>query len=466
MQETETRGPAAPKRREERKVLILDDDPDLLEVYKKMISRLPSRPQVRLADNATLALALLEAEPFDLFITDLRMPKIDGFQVLLSARRRLPDLKTVAMTGAANDQYRARAYESGIDLFMEKPTTPAEIRIFSECIESLLLKGEKEVGFRGIQSKSLMDLVQIECLSQNSSTLKITSGSLEGRVWIVNGNVIDAEAQGMRGEEAFRYIFGWKSGNFESMPVDPEREQTIFTSYGSLLLDSAQTLDEATAGEDQKSPGREWEFKQLATVRGVQSLLLIHEDGECDLWGFENAEGFAAWTHRVLRDFHGVGEMMKTGPLSAVLAAGRVRGLVLLSERGRQLMAGMDRKMTVKFIRSSGRELAKLLGRDMLAAGNEVANTPEASPKPLEPAHRACGSFTISNTGKVNVSTLPASFPRVVLEVIGKVVLSALSTARELDSPLTELAADFPGLEVRARDADGGAIIFITPQEF
>jgi hypothetical protein len=126
----------------------------------------------------------------------------------------------------------------------------------------------------------------------------------------------------------------------------------------------------------------------------------------------------------------------------------------------------MDRKMTVKFIRSSGRELAKLLGRDVVAEGNAPANAAAAPPNAGEHAPHACGSFTISNTGKVNVSTLPASFPRVVMEVIGKVVLSALSTARELDSPLTELAADFPGLEVRARDADGGAIIFITPQEF
>lgn len=463
--EPEAKGPATPKWREERKVLILDDDVELLDLYKKIIGRLPSRPQVRLADSATLALALLDAEPFELFITDLRMPKIDGFQVLLSARRRLPDLKTVVMTGAGSEQYRARAYESGIDLFVEKPTTPAEIRIFGECVEALLLKGEKDRGFRGIQSKSLMDLVQIECLSQNSSVLKITSGSLEGRVWIANGNVIDAEAQGMRGEEAFRYIFGWKSGNFESMPGDPERERTIFTSHESLLLDSAQTLDEAAALHDDNAQGRDREFTLLATVRGVQSLLLIREDGECDLWGLENPQGFAVWTRRVLRDFQGVGEILKAGTLSAVQAAGRVRGLVALSDGRRQLMAGMDRKMTVKFIRKAGRELAAHLGKDLHAPWNDPADAMAPSGKPAEPAQFPSGSYTVSNIGKVTDSTLPSSFPRVIMEVIGKVVLSAFSLARELNNPLTELAADFAGLEIRARDADGGAIIFITPQE-
>ena len=47
-----------------------------------------------------------------------------------------------------------------------------------------------------------------------------------------------------------------------------------------------------------------------------------------------------------------------------------------------------------------------------------------------------------------------------------KVVLSALSSARDLGMPFTELAADFAGLEIRARDLAGGAIIFVTPQEY
>ena len=140
-------------------------------------------------------LALLEAEPFSLLITDLRMPKIDGFQVLMAARRSFRR-RTVAITGLGDQQYRARAYASGIDLYTEKPTTPTEIRLFSECVEALLAQGGHDGGFRGIQSKSLMDLIQIECLSQSSGVLRITRGSLEGRVWIDGGNVIDAEAAG------------------------------------------------------------------------------------------------------------------------------------------------------------------------------------------------------------------------------------------------------------------------------
>jgi CheY-like chemotaxis protein len=454
--EQEVKAPASQKWEEAKKVLVLDDEPELLKVYKKIIGRLPSRPEVRIEENAAHALAILDAEPFDLFITDLRMPKIDGFQVLLSARRRLPDLKMAVVTGAASDQYRARAYEAGIDLFVEKPTTPAEFRLFGECVEALLQKGDKNRGFRGIQDKSLMDLVQFECLSQKSSALKITSGSLEGFMWFANGHVVDAEAQGMRGEEAFKRIFAWRAGNFELMPGNPERERTIYNSYESLLLESAQTMDEAAAEEKPEDKARD--ITTLATVRGVEWLLLIGEDGKAESWQLDQPDRFAAWTRRVLRDFQGVGDIMKAGPLRAVQAAGRERGLVVLPHGGCQLMAAMDRKMTVKFLRKAGRDLAKLLGEDIVEYALKLQIT--------EQAQFPCGSYTVGTAGKVVVSTLPPSFPRVIMELIGKVFVSTLAAARELECPLTELAADFPGVEVRTRAVEGGAIIFITPQEY
>ena len=86
--------------------------------------------------------------------------------------------------------------------------------------------------------------------------------------------------------------------------------------------------------------------------------------------------------------------------------------------------------------------------------------------KTVGPARFPRGSYTISPVGSIVVSTLPGSFPRDRMAAIGRVVLTALQSARELGTPLTELAADYAGVEIRARDLSGGAIIFITPQEY
>jgi len=371
-------GPSSPSEKKDgappsggglRRILILDDDQEFLDTYGRILARLPSKPEVRVATCGTRALALLETEPFSLLITDLRMPKIDGFQVLLAARRRFPTLRTVAITGLGEQKYRARAYASGIDLYTEKPTTPSEIRLFSECVDALLMQGGNDGGFRGIQSKSLMDLIQIECLSQNSGILRITRGSLEGRVWIEGGDVIDAELQDLRGAEAFKQIFGWKTGNFEILPGDPNRPRTIYNPYESLLLDSAQTLDESAADEGAgegtlEAPGMSRVLQPLAQVRGVESLLLTSGRGQCDSWGVESPEEVSGWTHQVLSDFQALGELLETGPLRSVEAAGSVQGMVLLAQNGRELMAGLDRKLNARLIRAAGRELATYLSKE------------------------------------------------------------------------------------------------------
>ena len=81
------------------KILILDDEAQFLELCQELLSTLPAKPEVRTASSGAHALALLEAEPYSMLLTDLRMPSMDGFQVLAIVRRRFPSLRTVVMTG-------------------------------------------------------------------------------------------------------------------------------------------------------------------------------------------------------------------------------------------------------------------------------------------------------------------------------------------------------------------------------
>src|SRR6266404_1042119 len=202
------------------KILLLDDDPDLLDLYREILSQLPSQPEIHTATSGTRAIALLEAEAFRLLICDLKMPKMDGLQVLSIVRRKYPQLRTVVLTSVMDEQFRSRVYALGVDLFWRKPGTEEEIRMFLECVESLLGR-EGESGFRGVQSKSLVDIIQLECISQSSSVLRITNGQLSGKIWIQDGEVIDAEAGELRGEGAFHKILSWRTGNFETLSVEP-----------------------------------------------------------------------------------------------------------------------------------------------------------------------------------------------------------------------------------------------------
>src|SRR5688500_5277237 len=280
-------------------------------------------PEVRTASSGSRALSLLESEGFTLLIVDLNMPKMDGLQVLSIARRKYPQLKVVVLTGIRDDQFRTRAYAMGVDQYWIKPESDQEMGLFMESIESLLSR-EAQGGFRGVQSKSLVDIIQLECLSQSSSVLKITNGLVEGKIWIQNGEVIDAEAAGITAEPAFQRILSWKTGSFEIFPADPLRARAIFTSYQGLLLNTAQAIHEAAAdipvglGEARVTErlNNQMLLTEVSQMHGVEFLLIMGKDKKAeDYWGLENPKPVASWVRQTVDSFRELGERLQVGEL-------------------------------------------------------------------------------------------------------------------------------------------------------
>src|SRR5579884_610169 len=260
------------------KILLVDDDKELLEVYRELLSQLPSHPEMFTSTTGARAIAMLEAEPFTILVCDLNMPKMDGLQVLSIVRRKFPDLRTVVLTSVLDEQFRSRSYGLGVDLFWHKPATSEETKQFMECLESLVGRENSE-GFRGVQSKSLVDLIQLECISQNSTVLKIINGPLVGRIWIHGGEVIDAATDELTAEAAFHRILSWKAGSFESLPSEPDRTRTIFNSYQGLLLETAQAQDEAANQANGASGANGSPLAALSRSPGVQYVLVLKPEG-------------------------------------------------------------------------------------------------------------------------------------------------------------------------------------------
>jgi len=109
------------------KILLLDDDEQMLELYQALIEQIPSHPEVQVCNTGARAIAMLESEPFTLLITDLRMPKMDGLQVLAIVHRKFPHLRMVVLTGAPDEEYRSRAYAQGVEMFWQKPASAEDI---------------------------------------------------------------------------------------------------------------------------------------------------------------------------------------------------------------------------------------------------------------------------------------------------------------------------------------------------
>jgi len=320
------------------KILLVDDDEQVLELYQTLLKSLPSQPEVLVSNSGARAIALLDSEPFSLLVTDLRMPKMDGLQVLAIVRRKYPNLRTIVLSSVLDAEYRSRAYALGVDMFWQKASSGEEFKLFQDCIESLLGKEvQAEGGFRGMQSKSLVDLIQLECLSQSSAVLHISQGAVSGRIWVQNGQIIDAATASFTGEEAFKEILSWKSGNFEIKPAEPDHARMITQSYQGLLLDSAQALDEwrgqqtsaetpASAEAGAPAPANS-ALAPLARFEGVQFLLTLPADEKAPLesWGLENAQEVAAWARATEKRLKELGDKIGAGGLAHVMGLGLQR---------------------------------------------------------------------------------------------------------------------------------------------
>lgn len=334
------------------KVLLLDDDRAILEVYKELIARLPSRPDVHVADSGKAAMSMMETEGYSLVVSDLRMAEMDGFQVLAIVRRRLPQLRTVVMTALSDLHFRARAYSLGVDLFLKKPSTPEEWELFCDSIE-WLLQSEAKGGFRGIQNKSLVDIIQLECLSHCNSVLRIIDGPSEGWIWFDCGEIVDAAFGDLAGEDAFRQILGWKSGYFEVLPPDKTRTRTIFNSYQSLLLESAQVLDENLDSQTHDLDTPQGTGGDLSQFPGVKFVVAADGPDSIEAWGLENADRVGAWIRKTMERFHTLGLNLQLGPVTQMDAVSGQNQLVMVSHGPRDICVAMDKSTSTDKMRQA-----------------------------------------------------------------------------------------------------------------
>lgn len=106
-------------------VLIVDDDQMVLIVLEEMVSRLGYRCET--AMTGLHALELLDGNHFDVMITDLAMPRMQGFELIEQAKILRPDRRIIVVSGFISNALRIKAIETVASDFVEKPISLGRI---------------------------------------------------------------------------------------------------------------------------------------------------------------------------------------------------------------------------------------------------------------------------------------------------------------------------------------------------
>ena len=107
------------------KILIVDDEEDALENCRRILSRVPY--ECIGTSNPGQAMTLLEREHPGLVLTDLRMPKMDGIEVLTAAKRLDPAVQVVLVTAHATIETAVTSMRYGAFDYITKPFTSEEL---------------------------------------------------------------------------------------------------------------------------------------------------------------------------------------------------------------------------------------------------------------------------------------------------------------------------------------------------
>jgi CheY-like chemotaxis protein len=342
-----------------RQILLVDDDAGFTAFFKEfLLTHRPGAWVVHTAAHYAPALACLKQNSIDLVVLDIKMPIMDGLQLLSLLKRTHPELQVVILTSSATPENRAQGLQSGAALFFDKTEVADSLDKIYAALESVASAPTE--GFRGLlRQVGLPDVLQMECLGRKSSLLEVSSPKDSGRIYIQDGSIIHAEMGRAQGEPALFDLLGLKGGEFRLKPFAAPQRQTIDGHWESLLMEAARLRDEASAetgsGESvaempaaapaPAQPGRT-AVPEPGVDREIQEIVLCSNMGEL-FYEWQSAD--------VESRIKLLGDILKVSAnLARSLPLGRPERLEIQAEAGRVvILLEPERRLLVRAVSRS-----------------------------------------------------------------------------------------------------------------
>ncbi len=110
-----------------RRILLVDDEPDILDVCQRILET--EGFQVETAPSGDAALERVKQQSFDLLVTDIKMPGMDGLDLVRAVKQTTPHIPCIIMTGFSTMDTTLKALKLGVDEYIIKPFAPEELAI-------------------------------------------------------------------------------------------------------------------------------------------------------------------------------------------------------------------------------------------------------------------------------------------------------------------------------------------------
>ena len=218
-------------------ILIVDDEETFLLSLRDGLSACTREFNLFTALNGKEAIAILKELPIDLVVTDLKMPVLDGFDLIAYMSRVHPVTPVLVMSAFGTPEIDERLREAGIPPCLEKPLE------LNTLVERIL--GELSGGGHGyVRGVSLPSFLQLIAMDRKTCTLSARADGRDGVLYFQDGEILDASTDEEWGIDAALDIATWEGVEMELKSECRKTRKTIKESLTCILLEAFRRRDE------------------------------------------------------------------------------------------------------------------------------------------------------------------------------------------------------------------------------
>ncbi|OQY07285.1 MAG: hypothetical protein B6I22_03330 [Desulfobacteraceae bacterium 4572_123] len=267
-------------------VLIVDDESSLLFSIEAGFAAFQNKIKIFTAEHGKAAVQILESKAIDLVVTDIKMPQMDGFELLAHMSSRFPEIPVVVMSAYATPDIEAQFKAMGTLRILEKPVD------FNELVHTVqegLSYSAQQGSISGISVDSFLQLVEME---EKTCLLEVRNQEgQKGLFSFYQGRLYDAVCGDLRGQAAAVEIAMWDNVRLNLKNLAGKKiKQRITTGLMSILMEASRRKDEtreecgidstAVTGRQNSSLEPVFHREQSLVEKGAEPSIEVENDRE------------------------------------------------------------------------------------------------------------------------------------------------------------------------------------------
>jgi CheY-like chemotaxis protein len=227
-----------------KKILIAEDDRIFLKLLVSKLKKFGDHFEILTAGDGQEAVEILDKTRVSALVTDIQMPKMDGFELLAYTNANHPVIPCFVMTAHNRPETRQRMPRDLVRFFSK----PFEVNDLAEQIIRVLSRDIPKGAVHGISVVSFLRMIELE---QKTCLLEVTTPDVSrGLFYFEKGVLFDAVSGDLKGEEAAMAIMAGQQASFTFRQF-PDRQvaRKVLTPLSDIIAQAVALQEEISEDE-------------------------------------------------------------------------------------------------------------------------------------------------------------------------------------------------------------------------